>query len=71
MAVRPDDRYQSVQEMRKDLAMARNLSIGTKTQNRLVLVWSSLLPHKWLTLGVLFLFLAALLMTIVQPQPLF
>jgi hypothetical protein len=57
--------------LRRDLMMASNLSLGSKTQNRLALVWSSLMPHKWLTLGVLFLFVLALLMTVVRPQPIF
>jgi serine/threonine protein kinase len=71
MAIRPDDRYQTVSELRRDLTMASNLSLGSKTQNRLALIWSSLMPHKWLTLGVLFLFVLALLMTVVRPQPIF
>lgn len=71
MAVRPDDRYQTVTELSRDLTMARNLSLGSKTQNRLALIWSSLVPHKWLTLGVFFLLVLALLMTVVQPQPIF
>ncbi len=71
MAIRPDDRYQTVEEMRRDLTMARNLSLGRRTQTRLALVWSSLVPHKWLSLGVLALFILAVLVTIVQPEPLF
>jgi len=71
MAIRPDDRYQTVQEMRRDLRMARDVSVGRRTQNRLALVWSSLVPHKWLSLGVLALFIVAVLVTLVQPQPVF
>jgi serine/threonine protein kinase len=71
MAMRPDERYQSVQEMRRDLAMAKNLSLGKTTQTRLALAWSSLLQHKWLSLAVLALFILALLMTLAQPQPIF
>ncbi len=71
MAIRPDERYQTIQEMRKDLAMARNLSVGRATQARLALVWSSLLQHKRLSLAVLALFILALLVTLVQPQPVF
>lgn len=71
VAIRPDDRYQTVEEMRRDLTMARNLSLGRRTQTRLALVWSSLVPHKWLSLGVLALFILALLMTIAQPEPMF
>ncbi|MGB3906737.1 MAG: serine/threonine-protein kinase [Anaerolineae bacterium] len=71
MTIRPDDRYQTIQEMRKDLTMARSLSLGRRTQDRLALIWSSLVPHKWLSLGVLALFLLALLMTIAQPEPIF
>jgi hypothetical protein len=57
--------------MRRDLTMARNLSVGRRTQFRLALIWSSLVPHKWLSLGVLALFILAVVITIVQPQPLF
>jgi len=71
MAIRPDERYQTTQEMRGDLIMARNLSLGKTTQTHLALVWSSLLQHKWLSLVVLALFIMALLMTLVQPQPIF
>jgi len=71
MAIRPDERYQTIQEMRRDLVMARNLSLGKTTQIRLALVWSSLLQHRWLSLAVLALFILALLITLVQPQPIF
>ena len=71
MAVRPDDRYQTVDELRKDLTMARNLSLGRRTQSRAALIWSSLLPHKWLSLFVLMLFVVAVLMTLLQPQRIF
>lgn len=71
MAIRPDDRYQTVQEMRRDLTMARNLSLGRRAQNSLALVWSSLVPHKWLSLGVLALFILAVLLTVAQPEPVF
>ncbi len=71
MAIRPDERYQTIQEMRKDLVMARNLSLGRTTQTRLALVWSSLLQHRWLSLAVLALFILAVLITLVQPQPIF
>jgi hypothetical protein len=71
MAIRPDERYQSVTELTRDLMMARNLSLRTRTQSGLALVWSSLLPHKWLSLGVLALLILALVMTIVQPEPIF
>lgn len=71
VATRPDDRYQSVDELRIDLTMARNLSLGARTQTGLALLWSSLLPHKLLSLGVMVLVLLAVLMTIMQPEPLF
>jgi serine/threonine protein kinase len=71
MAMRPDDRYQTIQEMQKDLAMARNLALGKTTQTRLALAWSSLFQHKWLSLAVLTLFILALLLTLAQPQPIF
>ena len=71
MAVRPDDRYQTVDELTKDLTMARNLSLGRRTQSRAALIWSSLLPHKWLSLFVLMLFVVAVLMTLLQPQRIF
>jgi serine/threonine protein kinase len=71
MATRPDDRYQSVDELRTDLTIARNLSLRTRTQTGLALVWSSLLPHKWLSAGVMILLILAILMTIVHPEPLF
>jgi serine/threonine protein kinase len=71
MAIRPDERYQSVTELTRDLMMARNLSLRTRTQSGLALVWSSLLPHKWLSLGVLVLLILALAMTIIQPEPIF
>jgi serine/threonine-protein kinase len=70
MAIRPDDRYQTADEMKRDLTMARNLSLGRRAQTRLALVWSSLVPHKWLSLGVLVLVILAVLLTIVQPEPL-
>lgn len=71
MALRPDDRYQSVYELMRDLTMARNLSVSRRTQSGLALVWSSLLPHKWLSVGVLVLLFLALAMTILRPQPIF
>ncbi len=71
MAIRPDDRYQRIQDMRKDLTMARDLALGKTTQARLALLWSSLLQHKWLSLAVLALFILAVLITIIRPQPLF
>jgi hypothetical protein len=71
MAVRPDDRYQSVRELRQDLMIARRLSLSHRTRRGAELVWSSLLPHKWLTLLVLTLLLLALTMTAVRPDPLF
>jgi serine/threonine protein kinase len=71
MAIRPDDRYQSVQEFRRDLSMARNLSLGRRTRRGLTLVWSSLLPHKWLSMVVMVLFLLALLMTTLGLEPIF
>jgi hypothetical protein len=71
MAIRPDDRYQSVHELMRDLTMARNLSLSRRTQSGLALVWSSLLPHKALSVGVLVLLVLALAMTILQPQPIF
>jgi serine/threonine-protein kinase len=69
MAIRPDDRYQTVHELRRDLTMARNLSLGTRTRSGVALVWSSLVPHKWLALGVLFLMIVAIVLTALQPQP--
>jgi serine/threonine protein kinase len=71
MATRPDDRYQTVDELKADLTMARNLSLRTRTQTGLALVWSSLLPHKWLSFAVMVLLILAVVMTIVQPEPLF
>jgi serine/threonine protein kinase len=71
MALRPDDRYQTVRELMRDLTMARNLSLSRRTQSGLALVWSSLLPHKWLSVCVLVLLLLALAMTILHPQPIF
>ncbi len=71
MATRPDDRYQTIGELRTDLTMAQNLSLRTRTQTGLALVWSSLLPHKWLSLGVMVLLILAVLMTIMHPEPLF
>lgn len=71
MAMRPDDRYQTVQEMRRDVTMARNLSLSRTTQTRLTLVWSYLVQQKWLTLAVLALFILAVVMTLVQPEPIF
>ena len=71
MAIRPDDRYQTVHELRRDLTMARNLSLGTRTRSGLALVWSSLLLHRWLSLGVLVLMIVVLLLTLLQPQPVF
>jgi len=71
MAIRPDDRYQSVRELRQDLTIARRLSIGHRTRRGAQLVWSSLLPHKWLTLLVLTLLLLAVLMTAMRPDPVF
>jgi serine/threonine protein kinase len=71
MAIRPDERYQTVQEMRRDLTMASDFSLGKTTQTRLTLVWSSLLRHRWLSRAVLALFVVALLVTLIQPQPIF
>lgn len=71
MAVRPDERYQTIQEMRKDLALAKNLSLGRRTETRLALLWSALLQHKWRSLGVAALFILALLLTLAQPEPIF
>jgi serine/threonine protein kinase len=71
MALRPDDRYQTVQELMRDLTMARNLSLSRRTQSGLALVWSSLLPHKWLSVVVLALLCLALAMTVLHPQPVF
>ncbi|MDH4207615.1 MAG: serine/threonine protein kinase [Anaerolineae bacterium] len=70
MAIRPDDRYQSVHEMRRDLAMARHLSLPRRTQRGLALVWSSLRPHKWLSLAVLILLVLAILITALGIEPL-
>jgi serine/threonine protein kinase len=71
MAMRPDERYQTVQEMRRDLTVARNPSLGRMTQTLLALIWSGLLQHKRLSLAVLALFILALVMTLIQPQPIF
>ena len=71
MAIRPDDRYQTVHELRRDLTLARSLSHGTRTRSGVALVWSSLLLHRWLSFGVLVLMIVVLLLTFVQPQPIF
>ncbi len=71
MAIRPDDRYQSIEELGRDLTMARNLPLGRRTRRGLFLVWSSLLPHKWLTMAVLVLLVLAVLMTALQVEPIF
>ena len=71
MAMRPDDRYQIIREMRRDLALAKNLSLSGTTQTRLALIWSYLVQQKRLSLAVLALLILAVLMTLLRPDPIF